>query len=121
MPESGNVNAGDNADADATNAVNQLPESPQAGLPGIEELLTQLETAVESSDDLQPEEKAEALQQVKDLAEAGRNPQAEEKRSAAKTAIKALGGIIDKIPGVPTLVGTWKRILPEITEIFGLA
>lgn len=103
-----------------TNAVNQLPESQQAGLPGIEELLQQLQRAIEANDNLQPEAKAEALKQVKVLAEAGKNPQAEEKRSAAKTAFGVLRGIIDEIPGVPTLVGTWKRVLPEITEIFGL-
>lgn len=105
---------------DVTNAVNQLPESQQAGLPGIEELLQQLQRAIEANDNLQPEAKAEALKQVKVLAEAGKNPQAEGKRSAAKTAFGVLRGIIDEIPGVPTLVGTWKRVLPEITEIFGL-
>lgn len=115
MPEnSGNVNE------EVTNAVNQLPESQQAGLPGIQELLQQLQTAVEADDNLQLEAKAEALEQVKILAEAGKNPQAEEKRSAAKTAFGVLRGTIDDIPGVPTLVGTWKRVLPEITEIFGL-
>ncbi len=106
--------------SEVTNAVEQLPKSQQAGLPGIEELLTQLQTAIEASNDLQPEAKAEALEQVKILAQAGKNPQAEEKRSIAKTAIAVLSSIVDEIPGVPTVVGTWKRISPEITEIFGL-
>ena len=119
MPENrGNVDA--KVSNDATNAVNQLPDSQQAGLPGIEELLTQLQTAIEADDDLQPETKAEALEQVKVLAEAGKNPQAESKRSSAQKAIGVLKGMIDEIRGVPTLVGTWKRVLPEITEIFGL-
>lgn len=83
-------------------------------------MLEQLEAAVEADDNLQPEVKAEALEQVKVLAEAGKNPQAEEKRSAAQTAIKVLSGMIDEIPGVPTLVGTWERVLPDINEIFGL-
>lgn len=129
MPDSSNINAGSDVDAvggdnpsnqDVTNAVEELPESQQAGLPGIAELLKQLQTAIEADDNLQPEAKAEALKQVKVLASAGKNPQAEQKRSSAKTAIKVLKAMIDEIPGVPTLVGTWKRVLPEITEIFGL-
>lgn len=125
MPEnSGNVNEEvtnlSTISGEVTNAVNQLPESQQAGLPGIEELLKQLQTAIEANDNLQPKAKAEALEHLKVLAEAGKNPQAEGKRSAAKTAFGVLRGIIDEIPGVPTLVGTWKRVLPEITEIFGL-
>lgn len=105
---------------EATDAISQLPESQQAGLPGIEELLNQLETAVAASEELQPEEKTQALEQVKVLAEAGKNPQAESKRTAAAVAIAKLREKIERIPGVPTLVGTWERIAPEITEIFGL-
>ncbi len=130
MPEnSGNVNAGGDVGAvsgvhpseqEVTNAVHQLPESKQAGLPGIKEVLDQLEAAVEGDDHLQPEAKAEALEQVKVLAEAGKNPQAQEKRSAAQTAIEVLIKIINEIAGVPTLVGTWERVLPEIKELFGL-
>lgn len=130
MPEnSGKVNPGRDVGAvsenhpssqEVTSAVHQLPESQQAGLPGIEEVLQQLETAVEADDNLQPEAKAEALEQVKVLAEAGKNPQAEEKRTAAQTAIEDLSSIIDEIPGVPTVVGTWERVLPDIKELFGL-
>lgn len=129
MPENSGINAGSNVGAvggtqpsetKVQNAVDQLPESKQAGLPGIKEVLEQLEAAVEGDDNLQPEAKAEALEQVKVLAEAGKNSQAEEKRSAAQKAIAVLSGMIDEIPGVPTLVGTWKRVLPDIQELFGL-
>lgn len=130
MPEnSGNINAGGDIGAisgvhpskqEVRNAINQLPEAHQAGLSGIEEVLEQLEAAVEGDDNLQPEAKTEALERVKVLAEAGKNPQAQEKRFAAQTAIEDLKGMINKIPGVPTLVGTWERVLPEIKELFGL-
>ncbi len=105
--------------SEVTHAVEQLPKSPQAGLSGIEELLAQLQTAIEASNDLQSEKKAEALEQVKVLAAAGKNPLVEENSLAAKAAMGVLQEIIKKIPGAPTLVGTWKRILPELSEIFG--
>lgn len=66
---------------DRHRAVNQLPESDQGGIPGIKELLTQLQRVIDGNDELPPQEKAEALKQVKVLAEAGKNPQEEEKRS----------------------------------------
>jgi len=61
-----------------------------------------LQPAIEADNGLQSEAKAEALEQVKILAEAGlmlKNPQAESKRSAAQTALKVLQGKIDEIPG----------------------
>ncbi len=55
--------------------INQLPNSPQSDKPGIKELLTQLQVAIEEETDLNNEDKAEALEQVKALAKAGKNPQ----------------------------------------------
>lgn len=109
-----------NISEEAMQAVNQLPKSQQADLSGIEELLTQLETAIAASNELQPDKKAASLEQVKVLAKAGKNPQTQENRTTAKSAIALLSDIIDQIPGVPTVVGTWERIQPEISEIFGL-
>ncbi len=56
------------------NAVDQLPEFQQASLSRIEEFLTQLQPGIEADRTLQSEAKAEALEQVKILAEAGRIP-----------------------------------------------
>lgn len=106
--------------AEVIQAVEQLPDSQQAGLPGIEELLIQLQAAVAASDELPPAEKTAALEQVKVLAAAGKSPQSEPQRTTAKQAIAQLAEAINKIPGVPTVVGTWERIAPEISEIFGL-
>ncbi len=65
---------------------------------------SQLQPAIEVDNALQSEAKADALEQVKILAEAGKNPQAESKRSVAQTALKVLQGKIDEIPGyLPSL------------------
>jgi predicted RNase H-like nuclease (RuvC/YqgF family) len=51
-----------------TNTINQLPASPKSDQPGIKELLTELQTAIEAETDLSDDDKAEALEQVKTLA-----------------------------------------------------
>jgi len=124
MPENSGSDASNQEDlstisGDVTNAINQLPESAQAGLPGIRELLTQLHSRIEGNNDLPDGAKAEALQQVKVLADAGKNPQAESKRSHAATAIKALR-VMFKEPKSTNFIEACTQLLPDIAEIFGL-
>ena len=56
------------------NTINQLSDSAKPDEPGIKELLTQLQTAIEAETDLSDDDKAEALEQVKTLAEVGKIP-----------------------------------------------
>lgn len=51
-----------------TNTINELPPAPAPEKPGIKELLTQLQAAIEAETDLSEEDKAEALEQVQALA-----------------------------------------------------
>lgn len=122
MAEYGKVDADSTSEAAtaAAEAVEQLPDSQQAGLPGIEELLNQLQAAVAATDELPLDQKTVALEQVKVLAEAGKSPQSEPQRTRAKSAIARLSELIGKLAGVPTIVGTWERIAPELSEIFGI-
>ncbi|MEH2053690.1 pentapeptide repeat-containing protein [Nostoc sp.] len=107
---SGNVNI----------ALNQLPDSPSADKPGIKELLTQLQEAISQSSDLPDEEKAEALEQVQTLAEAGKNPQESTKQKTAKTAITMLKGIFSSLPAIASLVEAGNKLLPAIAKLFSL-
>ncbi len=106
--------------SEVTSAVNQLPESEQAGLPGIKELLVQLQSRIFGNDDLPKWAKAEALEQVKVLAEAAKNPQAEKKRSQAQAALKALKEMFGKLPNATNFIEACTQLLPDIAEIFGL-
>ncbi len=117
MPENGEINP---IRSEVTRAVNQLPESEQAGLPGIKELLIQLQSRIFGNDDLPNWAKAEALEQVKVLAEAAKNPQAEKKRSQAQTALKALKEMFGKLPNPTNFIEACTQLLPDIAEIFGL-
>ncbi|MBD2526534.1 pentapeptide repeat-containing protein [Nostoc sp. FACHB-133] len=103
-----------------TNTINELPASPEAEKPGIKELLTQLQAAIEADTNLPQEDKAEALEQVKALAEAGKNPQEGAMQKAAKTAIKILKGTISSLPSATKLVEQCSNLLPLISNFLGL-
>jgi hypothetical protein len=79
-----------------TNTINQLPETSQSEQPNLKELLTQLQKAIETETELPNEDKAEALEQVKTLAEAGQTPQDSNLQKAAKTAFSVFKNF--KIP-----------------------
>ncbi|MBH8562136.1 pentapeptide repeat-containing protein [Nostoc sp. CENA67] len=101
-------------------ALNQLPDSPEPDKPGIKELLSQLQDAITQSSHLPEADKAEALEQVKTLAEAGQNPQESTKQKTAKTAITMLKGIFAGLPTVATLYEAANKLLPAIAKLFNL-
>ncbi|MCL1469706.1 hypothetical protein [Argonema antarcticum] len=103
-----------------TNSLNQLPDSPEPDQPGIKELLTQLQAAIETDTNLSDEDKAEALEQVKALAEAGQKPQEGAMQKMAKTAIKILKGTIAGLPTAATLVEAANKLFPLISKALGL-
>ncbi len=103
-----------------TTTINQLPDSSQANQAGIKELLTQLQTAIEAENDLPQEDKAEALEQVKVLAEAGKNPQEGTMQKMGKTAIKILKGTAAGLPSAAKLVEECNKLLPLISKLLGL-
>lgn len=106
--------------SEVTTAVNQLPNSAQLDYLGIKELLAQLHRRIEGNHDLSSLEKANALLKVKALAEAGRNPQVEEKRIQAETAITALRRMCDSSHKVPNFIEACNELLPQIAGIFGI-
>lgn len=116
---SGVVNLGE-ISGQVTNTINQLPASPQPDEPGIKELLEQLQRAIESAEELKPEDKAEALKQVQALAEAGKDPAEAEKQNMAKSAIRWFKGMLTELAEPSAIVQLCKKILPHIATIFGL-
>ncbi|MDZ8134206.1 MAG: pentapeptide repeat-containing protein [Nostoc sp. DedQUE04] len=101
-------------------ALNQLPDATDAEKPGIKELLSQLQDAIVQSTYLSEEDKTEALEQVKTLAEAGKSPQESTKQKTAKTAITMLKGIFTGLPAVASLLEAGNKLLPAISKLFGL-
>jgi hypothetical protein len=102
-----------------TIAINELPDSSEPEKPGIKELLSQLQAAI-NDPNLADDDKAQALEQIKVLAEAGQNPNNETAQKQAKKAMGFLKVIAEGLPSAATLVVACKDILPAIAHLFGL-
>lgn len=103
-----------------TRNINELASSAETDKPGIKELLTQLQTVIEADKNLNQEDKASALEQVKILAEVGKNSQEGTGQKTGKTAITMLKGLISGLPSAATLVKACSDLLPMISKILGL-
>jgi hypothetical protein len=99
--------------------INQLPDSPNPQKPGIKELLSQLTEAISTSSDLNDEDRTEALEQVKTIAEAGKNPNDGTMKKMARTAVKILQGTVSGLPDVAKLADACGKLLPLIAKFFG--
>ncbi len=103
-----------------TNTINQLPASVDPNNLGIKELLTQLQAAIESEPELPDEDKVEALEQVKTLAEAGQNPEDNVLQKVAKTSMKILKGTVASLPDTAKLAESCVKLLPAIMALLTL-
>jgi hypothetical protein len=116
---SGAINLGA-ISGDVTNTIGQLPEATDANEPSLKALLTKLQAAIEATPELAPEDKVEALEQVKTLAEAGQDPEDSRLKKSAKTAIKVLKGTAASLPDVTTFVQECTKLLPAIGALLVL-
>lgn len=116
---SGLVNLG-SISGNVTNTLNQLPESADPNQPGLKELLTQLQAAIESEPELPDEDKAEALKQVPILAEAAQKQEDSTIRRAAKNALTFLKGTTVGMSETTKLVQECRNLLPAITALLSL-
>lgn len=110
---------GGNSTGNVSNIINELPSSSEADQPGIKELLTQLQAAIEADPNLSEVDKQDALEQVKELAEAAQNPNDGGMKEKAAKAGRMLGHIISGIPTATQLVEACSKLLPLITKAFG--
>ncbi|HEY9599819.1 MAG TPA: pentapeptide repeat-containing protein [Cyanophyceae cyanobacterium] len=113
--------AGGDISGTVTTTIGQLQESNAPKAPELADLLKQLQTAIESDKNLSEDDKAEALEQVKALAEAGQSPKEGAMQKTAKTAIRVLKGMIIDLPAVATIVEASQKLLPAIAQIFSLS
>lgn len=99
-------------------AINELPSSSE-DRPGIKELLIELEAAISADPNLSEDDRNDALEQVKDLAEAAQNPNDGGMKEKAAKAGRMLGRIISGIPTATQLVEACSKLLPLIAKAFG--
>lgn len=69
---------------------------------------------------LSQDDKAEALEQVEVLVEAGQKPQDGSLKKMANTAVKVLKGTVASLPEATKLVEACSKSLPIITKLLGL-
>lgn len=106
-----------------TNTISQIPSSPDGDR--LKQLLVELQAVLVEADTaaLPPDDKADALAEVKQLAEAAQKPQAEQKSLGAQ-AMRSLRRIVAAIPvAVPTttaLLKAFNKLLPAIAQLMGL-
>ena len=110
---------GGNSTGNISNIINQLPSSSEADKPGIKELLTQLQAAIESDPNLSKDDRNDALEQVKNLAEAAQNPNDATMKNQAKIADRMLGRIMKSVPQATKFLEFCNNLLPLITKAFG--
>ena len=103
-----------------TNTISQLPENLQSDQPNLKELLIQLQQAIETEAELPDEDKVEALEQVRTLAEAGQAPEDNVIQKAARTAMKILRGTTAGLSQTAKLVVACNKLLPEISILLAL-
>jgi uncharacterized protein YjbI with pentapeptide repeats len=103
-----------------TNTISQLPLALDPSAPGLKELLAQLQTAIEAEPELAEEDKIEALEQVKILAESGQTPENKPLQKAAKTSMKVLKGTLSSLPEAAKLVEACAKLLPLVSKLLFL-
>lgn len=103
-----------------TNTIGQLQASNTPEATKLADLLKQLQAAIEVNSDLKLEDKADALEQVKVLAEAGQSPKKEETEGLVRKAIKILKATVAELPTATKLVEACNQLLPAIAKLLGL-
>ncbi len=102
------------------NTINQLPSSSNPDEPGIKELLNQLQEAI-GDPDLSEHKQKQALDQVKILGEAEKNPQDQTMQEKAEMAVGFLEVIAKGLEPASKLAQACATVLPKILLFFGLS
>jgi uncharacterized protein YjbI with pentapeptide repeats len=102
-----------------TKTIQQLPTSHDPDKPGLKELLIELQSLLEQARDeeLQPEDKADAFQQVQMLAKAGTNPDERQKRRA-RSALRFFKGLVTELPHATKLAEELNKMISALAGFF---
>jgi|GEM_PF-1108331 len=102
------------------NTINQLPPDPPSDQPGIKELLTQLQKAIEEETELSTEDKADLLEQVKSLAEAKQTPELDKREGLIRKVKKMFEATLKGLPDTAKIVEVCGKLLPLILKALGI-
>ncbi len=114
------VYAGNDISGTVTNTISQLQQSNEPNALQLIELLSRLQQVIEAEPALSPEDKADALEQVKVLAEAGQKPGESTIQKVARNAIKILRGTAAALPPAAEMFKACNTILPTIAKLLSI-
>ncbi len=131
-----NINAGDNASisglssgdgivnlgtisGNVTNAINQLPDSPEPAQANLKTLLAQLQQVIETDSGLPDPDKADLLEQVQSLAEAKQVEEPAKREGIARKAMKMFDATLKSLPDTAKIVDACSKLLPLILKALG--
>ena len=104
---------------DVNNTINQIPESQDSQNQELKTLLQELTTAIANENTLDDDEKAEAANQVKKIAEASQDPENESLQNKAKRAVSFLEIIAKGLEPASKLAKACQTALPIIISFLG--
>lgn len=99
-----------------TNIINQLAQHSCESHINLRELLRQLQLLIETNTELYDEDKIEALEQIKILAQTTQETDQDASQKTARTAIKILQGTIVSLSESSTAYKETNRLLAEIKK-----
>lgn len=100
--------------------LNELSTAESAEASQLAKLLQQLQAAIESDPNLEPDAQSDALEQLQEIAKAGNAPADGTMQKLVKTASRTLKGMVDELPEATQFVEACSKLLPLITKLFGL-
>ncbi|MEA5509562.1 hypothetical protein VB715_07285 [Crocosphaera sp. UHCC 0190] len=105
---------------DVNNTINQIPENNDQKNDELKTLLQELMKAIESENELDDEEKAEAANKVKTIAEASQKPDDQGLQKKATRAVNLLETLAKGLEPATKLATACKIILPQIITFLGI-
>jgi hypothetical protein len=114
------VYAGQDISGTVTTTIQHLQHSQHPNAQQLASLLSQLQQAIEADPALTGEDKADALEQVKVLAEVGNHPQEKAAQKLARNAIRILQGTAAALPTATEFLNACSTLLPSIYQLLAL-
>lgn len=114
------VYAGNDISGTVTNTISQLQQTNEPNALQLMELLSRLQQVIEAEPALSSEDKADALEQVKVLAEAGQKPGEGTVQKIARNAIKILRGTAAALPPAAEMFQACNTLLPTIAKLLSI-
>lgn len=112
--------AGRDYTGDVNNIINEIPDNKDNDTSELKSLLQELIKAIEGETELDDDEKTDAVNQVKKIAEASKKPDDEGLQKKANRAVNLLDTLAKGLEPAGKLAKACQKVLPMIVGLLGL-